>query len=218
MKGEEEKIEYDKDGIGNEKEKTGTRNNIMLIAIILAMALMAIFIINYQPNSVPNGNKSTNGDTNLTNRTNMTNEEKNLRTWFVLSYAPIRDNLKCISKAAKSENFSQTETCARILKEDSNRSLSQIDSYNTSNISATLRSALSLYKMSLESYHIGGENLETGAKNQNASVMSMATRYIQNGTNYVNSAMTILKVNNTSNASNISDDGLSSKRVKFDQD
>lgn len=140
------------------------------------------------------GNKSI-----LENIEDTVDKEKSFRTWFILSYMLIVDDLKCVSKAAKSEDFDQIEICARVLKENSNRSLSQINSYNTSNISADLRLALDLYKISLKNYHIGGENLETGAIGKNISVMDSAIRYIQNGTKYASDAIIILKRDNRSN-------------------
>lgn len=197
------------DETDNARKKTRSGNNATLIAIIFIM-LITVAIVSYQPNSLSNGDKSINGNISETNWTNMSTEEKNFRTWFVLSYIPIRDSLKCLSKAAKSENFSQTETCARLLKEDSNRSLNQIDSYNTSNISTDLKSALGLYRISLENYYMGGENLEIGARNENTSKMGIAIQYVQNGTAYANDAMILLKKDDKSGI------GISSKGVKFD--
>jgi len=210
----EEKIEDEETEIEKEKEKKREKvgSSISLIAIILISTLIVLAIVNYQPNPPPKGDKL-----NETTIINMSAEEKNFRTWFVLSYGPIREDLKCISKAAKSENMSRTETCARILKENSNRSLNQIESYNVTNISTTVRSGLSIYKISLENYNKGGEILETGTRNKNASIMGTAIQYIQNGTNYANDAMKVLKVNNTdtSGTNNSSDVGSSSKGVKL---
>ncbi len=156
------------------------------IVAILAVSILAAFLI--PKFTFPQGNTEnipasrainiTGVNTTVVNvtGTNITADDKNFQIWFTLSYKPIVDDLNCISKAAEKENFTDTVSCAKFLKEDSNRSLNQIGSYN---VSPYFRPPLDKYKKALEYYSIGGENLEIGARNGDIEKMNAASKYIQ---------------------------------------
>lgn len=171
------------------EEKTWIGKNLMLIVVILATVLI-VALISYQgPNSIPNENTSTGSNINATAESNVTGKDKIFMSWFNSSYILGYDDINCITKAAKKKNFTDTEQCGKWLKENSNRSLQQIDTYN---VSSSLQAALDEYKKSLEDYNLGGINLEIGARDKNATQMNIATKYIRNGTARVERAMIMI--------------------------
>lgn len=135
-----------------------------------------------------NSNITTNITADIGSLTNPTNKDKQFKTWLTLSYRTIADDLGCISKAAKNENFTSTGRCANFLQDDSNRSLKQIITYD--NVSISFKPALEQYRKSLQDYNIGGKELETGSNNKDLEKMSAGYSYIQqankNMTNLMN--------------------------------
>lgn len=134
-------------------------------------------------------NESMNKKENKTVSINDTDEDKNFKNWVYLSFRSIMYDVNCISKAAEKHNFSETERCGTLLRDNSNRSLGQIDTYN---ISSSLDEARSEYRQSLEYYNIGGLNLEIGAKNRDPQQMYNATVYIRNGSERMGRVVSLL--------------------------
>lgn len=170
------------DSMNNRKEKSWIGKNLVLIMVILATVLIVILLNGQSLFNGQSSNPISDQNVSIGNNTNMSNEtnaDKDFKNWLSLSFMPIYNDLDCISKAGKNQNFSDTELCGKLLKEDSNRSLRQISKYN---VSISLQASLDEYKKSLEYYNIGGLNLEIGARNRNVTQMVEATRYIQNGT------------------------------------
>jgi hypothetical protein len=180
-----------------ERLKKTVRDNFTIIVIILAVAIILFLLPNIgifsgrQQNDPTNIDVNSNGTEIDLNKTiiNITDKDKDFKNWFYLSIVPIINDINCISKSAKEQNFSDTERCGRFLRDDSNRSLRQIDGYN---ISLSLEEARDEYRKSLEYYNLGGLNLEIGAKNQDLLQMYNATPYIQNGTIGINRVMDLL--------------------------
>lgn len=174
-----------------EKLKKTIRDNFTIIAIILIVSMISFLLSdkNFFPKSELN--IPTNVNKNLTNGTtiNMTDDDKNFKNWFYLSFRTITDDINCISKAAKKQNFSDTARCGEFLTSDANISLGQINTYN---VSSSMQEALDEYRKSLEDYAIGGSNLEMGAKNMDMQQMNNATMYIQNGTTRMGHIMSLL--------------------------
>lgn len=170
-------------------EKTWIGQNLTLVVIILVTTLIAILFLFNGQNSSPNlisdqsisvrNNINISNITDISNGTNVTDKDKDFKNWFSLSFMLIYNDLDCISKAGKNQNFSDTELCGKLLKENSNRSLEQISRHN---VSITLQTVLEEYKKSLEYYNVGGINLEIGARNRNMTQIIEATKYIRNGT------------------------------------
>jgi len=178
-----------------EKLKKIIRENFGIIIIVLIAAVILISLnmsqnlfTNPELNAPAKINRNfsinENGST-----LNITDDDKNFKNWIYLSYRLILDDLNCVSKAAKRQNFSDTERCGRFLKDNSNLSLSQIDSYN---ISVSLLEVRDDYRKSLIYYNLGGSNLEIGARNRDSKQMYNATVYIQNGTSNMERVMILL--------------------------
>lgn len=189
-----EKRRRQKDGNGMNKEelKKIIRDNFSIIAIILISATIVFVFVsdtelssdpvpniiqnNYTQENILNINK-TNDDT-----TNITYDGKNFKEWFYLSLASITSDMNCVSKAAKRQNFDDTEICGRLLKDDSDLYLGQIDKHN---ISSSLQELRDEYEKSLEYYKLAGSDLEIGARNRNLELMNNATVYIQAGNTHM---------------------------------
>lgn len=156
------------------KEMIMSKNIIIIISIGLI-----ILVFNYSSyiKNEPTQN-ITPIKTNITKdiNNNETDNDKDFKNWMALSYTPIYDDVNCITKAAKDKSFSDIELCGKLLKDDSNRSLKQIGSYN---ISLSLIPLFNQYKKSLQYYNLGGENLEIGARNRDAQKMGISSEYIR---------------------------------------
>lgn len=160
---------------------------LTIIVICLGLVLFAINISNQNTdvnNAGTNGTANTIANKNAFNATdddknalNGTSDDKNFTTWLSMTSSIISDDLGCIVKSAKRKNFTDTERCAKFLRENSDRTLNSSDSHN--NISAHLVPILNQYKGALKNYSIGGEYLEMGAKNKNTTQMVIASNYIQ---------------------------------------
>jgi hypothetical protein len=117
------------------------------------------------------------------------------KTWVVLSFKEINENLDCISKASELRNLMGVEACGKLLANNSNLSLRHMIEYT--NVSTSLSAASDEYKKALEDYKFGGENIAIGAKNENGSQMSDAIGYIQSGTTHVKLVAMMINGNNT---------------------
>lgn len=171
-----------KENIKREKEGTKVRNrNIAIILLIIVIFSISQFIIvadrKNENNATYNHSLNITSKTNLSDM-NLTEEDKEFIKWFSLKYAPIKNDLDCIVDAAKTEDFNKTQLCGKLLKEDSQRPLNEIDRFNTS---ISMKEVFLVYKKSLENYNIGGRNLEIGAKNHDISLMDNASTYIKEG-------------------------------------
>lgn len=204
--------------MNDEKEKKGFWQSWMTIAILLTLTIMVIIFNSQGPSirseqneNIPIGNvinippghdnitgrNITDGDTNITVRgTNITgnniaimDNDTYFRKMVEVNLGEIYFNLKCISRAGQTQNFSETERCARFLSENSNLSLRHANDYN---VSSSIQNAVREYKNALEYYNIGGTKLAIGARNRNASQMNDAVEDIQNGTAHVDKTTLIL--------------------------
>ncbi len=168
------------------KIKNMIDNNLGTIVILLVIVAVLLFL-------TPNQNLFSNSaskDPAKKNMQNVTDEDKNFKNWVYLSYRPIFDDLTCVSNAVNKKSFNETERCGRLLKDDTNRTLRQIETYN---VSVYMQAAWSEYKKSLEYYNLGGLNLEMGARNRNINELDDANMYIHNGTDRIERVMQILK-------------------------
>lgn len=177
-----------------ERLKKTVKGNFAIIAIITVIGIILFSLPNIGIFSNSKNDPINIGDINITetdlNKTiNITDKDKNFKNWIYLSIVPIIDDINCVSKAAKKQNFSDTERCGIFLRDDSNRSLRQIDGYN---ISLSLKDVRDEYRKSLEYYNLGGLNLEIGARNRDPLQMYNATMYIQNGTRGIDRIMVLL--------------------------
>lgn len=169
----------DEDRIGKKSKGMNSKINVSIILIIIVLISLPQILSFSKENEKIEKNVtyfSENGSKPQTNGINLTDKDKEFMNWFGLTYIPIKNDLVCISDAAKKENFSETQRCARFLKEDSQRSINQSQFNNQLN-----ESALDKYIQSLENYYIGGKSLEIGAKNRDILLMSNATAYIKEG-------------------------------------
>lgn len=172
--------------------------------LVIVLAIISVMYINYTNiNQSDQGNKENPQilNTSVQNVTepvinasgpSIIDNDSKFKIWLSMSYTPISNDLKCISKAANYQNFTSTGLCAKFLKEDSNRSLEQIDSYN---VSPSIKPMLDQYKRSLENYSIGGKYLEIGARNMDKEQMGIAIKYIKQA----NDILTNLSYGNTVN-------------------
>lgn len=150
----------------------------MLIVIVICTGLV-LLAINMGNNVNKNNSSDTGKGANYTEKTfNVApnSDDENFTKWLTMSNLLISNDLGCIVTAAKNQNFTDTERCGKFLKEDSDRSLNDSNLHN--NISVSLVPVFNQYKDALKNYNLGGEYLETGAKNQNATQMEMGSRYI----------------------------------------
>lgn len=186
------------DRIEKKSKGRNTKVNMAIILIVIVLiSLPQIISFNKENGNVNEKNVTYFDDNDLkprTNYTNLTDKDKEFINWFSLTYVPIRNDLVCISNAAKKENFSETQKCSKFLKEDSQRSISQIGQFNES---LSMNNAISEYKKSLENYYIGGKDLEIGTKNRDISLMSNATEYIKVGNVHIRYLMDSLPKNVT---------------------
>lgn len=178
--------------MNKEELKNILRDNFNIIVIVLISA-MAIFVFlpgtELSSDSTPNiiQNSSIEEDIMNINKTsndttNITGDDKDFKEWVYISFVSINDDINCILKAAKKQNFDDTEICGRLLKDDSNLYLGQIDKHN---ISSSLQELRDEYEKSLEYYNLAGSNLETGARNRDSQLMYNATIYIQDGNTHM---------------------------------
>lgn len=200
----------EKDGKGwnnmnKEELKKIIKDNSYIIAIVL-IAGVVLFLVNsnVDVSSVPVKNNTQDASININGRTNIsgntinlsettinvTDEDKNFKNWVYLSFRPIVDDITCVSKAAKIQNFSDTKRCGRFLADDSNITLGQIDRYN---VSLSLEEARDEYRKSLRYFNLGGVNLYIGANNGDLRQMYNATVYIQNGTSNMERVIMLLR-------------------------
>lgn len=156
---------------------------LVIIVTCTSLVLLAINMSNNADNTINTNDNNGTGNGTTTNITivnkdalGITNDDKNFTKWLVMSSSLLSNDLDCIVKAAKNENFTDTERCAKFLRENSGRALNNSDLHN--NISANLIPVLDQYKGALKNYSLGGEYLEIGARNQNATQMAIGGRYI----------------------------------------
>lgn len=181
--------------MNKEELKKIIKDNSYIIAIVMITGVV-LFLVNSgvdifsTPVQTQDASININGKTNISEITiNVTDEDKNFKNWIYLSFIVIVDDLNCIPKAAKKQNFSETELCGKHLKDNSNIYLKQTDRYN---ISSSVQDVRDEYKKSLEYFNLGGINLEIGARNRDPRQMYNATVYIQNGTSNMERVMTLL--------------------------
>lgn len=154
--------------------------------ILLIIAVMGAVIISYQfvasydeRDNKRDGSKEnlTYSDTEYGNSTvNLTEDDRKFQDWT--NSISIQGDLYCIARAAERKSLTDTEICGRILKNNTNISLMQIDEFK---VSQAFRMAVSEYKKGLELYYLAGESLEIGAKNGDAELMTNATILIDQG-------------------------------------
>lgn len=156
---------------------------LIVIVICTSLVLLAINVSNNAENTINANNSNGTGNgmaTNITtvdkNTYNTTGDDKNFTKWLAMTSRLLSNDLDCIVKAAKNENFTDTERCAKFLRENSDRALNGSNLHN--NISANIVPVLDQYKGALKNYSIGGEFLEMGAKSKNATQMAIGSRYI----------------------------------------
>ncbi len=126
---------------------------------------------------------------NNTNIPKLTEDDRKFQSW-VNSFAEyVQSDLYCITKAAEVKSLTDTEMCGRMLKEHSNKSLRQINGFN---ISQSFNMSLSEYRKSVEYFYMAGQNLEKGAKDNNAELMISASNYIDEGNKRRNDAHYLL--------------------------
>lgn len=179
------------DRIGKKSKGWNSKINVSIILVIIILVSLPQIISFGKEKNVDEKNVtyfSENGSKPQTNDINLTDKDKEFMNWFSLTYIPIKNDLVCISDAAKKENFSETQRCAKFLKEDSQRYLNQTNQTGQFNNQFNA-STLGKYKQSLENYYIGGKNLEIGAKNRNILLMSNATEYIKEGNTQIRNIM-----------------------------
>lgn len=148
----------------------------MLLIIVICIGAV-LWAININNGNTATSNTSANNTTANNKILNMSGDDENFTKWLGMSSRLVANDLDCISKAAKNQNFTDTEKCGKFLGEDSNRILNESNSHD--NISIYLVPVMDQYKDALKNYSLGGENLEIGAKNQNATQIAMGTRYIE---------------------------------------
>ena len=185
-----------------QKDKKEKRHDIgkskgwktILAIIILSVIVVSIsqyILLSEKEIGYANYNNTAKNDTrNKDTVINMTEEDKIFKSWVYISYVPIIEDLKCVTKAAKSQSFNDTEICGRFLKDNANRIMEQIERYN---VSISMKDVQKEYKKSLEYYNIGGSNLELGARERNFQQMNDANAYIQNGTNNMDRVLNLLE-------------------------
>jgi len=156
---------------------------LIVIVICTSLVLLAINMGNNAENTINANNSNGTGNGTTTGATtvdknvyNVSDDDKNFTKWLAMSSRLLSNDLDCIVKAAKNENFTDTERCAKFLRENSDRALNNSDLHN--NISANIVPVLDQYKDALKNYSLGGEFLEMGAKSKNATQMAIGSRYI----------------------------------------
>jgi len=182
----------------DKKEKTGFWQSWMTIALLLAMTLMVVWFNSQGPivRSEPDENISIGNNVNISignnvnmsiaNDTNVPTEKMNndtfFKNWVSVSFDVIKENLDCISTAGYKKDIVNMERCGRFLSDNSNTSLKNINEYS---ISSSMQKLSDEYRQALEDYNAGGTILEIGAKNENASQMGLAAKYIQSGNMHI---------------------------------
>ncbi len=191
----------------DKKEETGFWKGWMTIVVLLGTVIIVLWFNSYDPTVRPGPDENISVD----NRTRVPiensadvqigngdvapmDDDTFFRTWVAVSFKTINDNLDCISKASKVRNLVAVEACGKLLSDDSNMSLRDIDKHGAN---TSMKTVLDEYKKSLEDYYIGGTDLEIGARNGNGSQMAVAIGYIQNGTVHVKLVGKMLSGNDT---------------------
>lgn len=193
----EDIIQREKGDKRDDARKTKGWKIIMILVILsgIVAILFQFLFISEKDDRYANYNGTYNTVRNNDTSINLNEEDKKFIGWVSISYVPIDNDLTCIATAAKKENLSDTEHCAKFLKEDAQRPMKEIDKFNNSNISSFVNLAIFEYGKALENYYIGGRDLEIGAKNKDVELMSNASIYIKEGNVHVKKASSSIPKN-----------------------
>lgn len=181
----------------DKKEKTVSWKNWISMIIILAMIIFVSFFNSQSQILFPDQNEKR-ADNNTSFAENTTNIDANItmnddiyfKKLATVSLKTIAENLNCINKGGKNKNFTDIERCGKFLRENTNNSLRTM---NQLNVSSSMQVTFEEYKNALINYNIGGEKLEIGAINRNASQMGDAIKHIENGNVGINNMTTFFQ-------------------------